>query len=126
MNTKILGDKGEGIAAIFLEKKGFVVLDRKYRRVWGEIDIIAEKQRAVHFFEVKSIVVSDISDESGPHRPEDNVHGLKIKHIRRMVETYLEEKDRGLDAEFYFHVLCVYINLKTRSARVKWIKNIIL
>jgi len=122
MNTKILGNTGETIACVFLRNKGFTIVVRNYRKVWGEIDIICKKTGTTHFFEVKSVVVTDLMT----HRPEDNVHGLKVRHIRRMVETYLEEKGIGLDAEFYFHVLCVYIDPVKRRARVKWIENVIL
>lgn len=121
MNTKVLGNTGEHIACIFLRNKKFKIVSRNYRKLWGEIDIVAKKTGVVHFFEVKTVVSYSVA-----HRPEDNVHGLKVKRIRRMIETYLEEEGIGLDAEFYFHVLCVYFDLKTRRARVKWIENVIL
>lgn len=125
LNTKILGANGENIACIFIQSKGFRVLERNYRRIWGELDIIATKLGTVHFFEVKSIAVFKSFDESG-HRPEDNVHGLKVKRIRRMIETYMEEERGKFRSEFQFHVLCVYINPKIRKAQIKWIENIIL
>ena len=40
---KEVGRVGEDIAAQFLERKGFKILARNYRKPWGEIDIIAEK-----------------------------------------------------------------------------------
>jgi putative endonuclease len=126
MNTKILGNAGESIACVFLRNKGFTIIVRNYSKPWGEIDIIAKKTNKIHFFEVKSVIVADLSSDPTVHRPEDNVHGLKIKHIRRMIETYFDDKGIPSDIEFYFHVLCVYIDSKTRRARVKWIKNIIL
>ena len=89
------------------------------------MDIIAIKDKVIHFFEVKSVTVA-YSDQSDIHRPEDNVHGLKVKRIRRMIETYLEETGRGLGAEFQFHVLSIYMNENTRKARVEWMKNVIL
>ncbi len=125
MNTRITGDKGEDIACIFLKNKGFKVIGRNYRKVWGEIDIIAQKTGIVHFFEVKSIVVSDLWHAEAFYRPEENVHGLKVRHIRRMIETYFEETG-AQDPEFQFHVLCVFMSPKERRASVKWIKNIIL
>ena len=125
MNTIVKGSRGEDIACEFLVKRGFEIIDRNYRKPWGELDIIGKKDKAVHFFEVKS-VNAKFDDAEGGHRPEDNVHGLKIRHIRKMVVTYLEEKGYGLDYEFYFHVLCVYMDMKTRRAKVKWIENIIL
>jgi len=40
-NIKI-GNLGEDIACRFLKKKGFKIVDRNYRKKWGEIDIIAQ------------------------------------------------------------------------------------
>ena len=39
-----IGKIGEDIAAKFLMKHGFSVLDRNYTKKWGEIDIIAQKE----------------------------------------------------------------------------------
>lgn len=124
-HTREKGAIGEDIAAKFLEDKGFVVSVRNYRKKWGEIDIIAQKDRVVHFFEVKSVTYVDGHGED-VHRPEENVDAFKVKQIRRMIGTYFGEYGLSLDSEFYFHILCVYMNLGTRMARVKWIENIIL
>jgi len=126
LHTRDLGMIGEDVSCTFLKRHGFEIVARNYQKKWGEIDIIARKGGVTHFFEVKS--VTSVHDERSRdvHRPEDNVHGLKGRHIGRMIETYLSESRLGLDAEFYFHVLCVYMDLETRRARVKWVKNVIL
>ena len=49
------GDLGESIAVKFLEGKGYKVLARNYLKPWGEIDIIVEKERVLHFVEVKTV-----------------------------------------------------------------------
>ncbi|MEK7642016.1 MAG: YraN family protein [Patescibacteria group bacterium] len=125
MTTRKTGDLGENIACSFLIREGFVVVDRNYLKKWGELDIVAKKDNMVHFFEVKS-VTSKTFDQVGAHRPEDNVHSLKIRRIRRMIETYFMEKEVSREDSFQFHVLCVYMNISTRRARVQWLKNIIL
>ena len=122
---------GEDIACKFLESKGFVVVDRNYQKKWGELDIVATKKRSVggdsfHFFEVKSVMRDFSSMSFNPYQPEDNVHSLKVRHIRRIIQTYMAEKGRGPDADFHFHVLCVFMNEKTRRAKVKWIEDVIL
>ncbi len=125
LHTKAKGDIGEEISCSYLKNKGFKIIDRNYRKAWGELDIVAVKDKVLHFFEVKSVTTATTS-----HRPEDNVHGLKSKRLRRIIQTYLAQKKRGLsgesEAEFQFHVLCVYMDLSTRKARIKWIKNLIL
>jgi len=120
------GDKGEDIACIFLERHGFKVVVRNYLKKWGEIDIIARKEGIVHFFEVKSVTAVYAERFFDAHRPEDNIHGLKRRKIARMILTYFAETDADPNAEFHFHALCVFMDLETRRAHVKWIKDVIL
>lgn len=125
LHKRAKGNKGEDIACKFLEHQGFSIECRNFQRKWGELDIVAIKDNVVNFFEVKS-VTCNFPDFLDAHRPEDNVDGWKMKHLRRIIETYLDFTKRGLDAEFRFHVLCVYMDMETHRARVKWLKDIIL
>jgi putative endonuclease len=52
--ANILGNKGEDLAADYLKKAGYKILERNF--TWGkhEIDIIAEKDDMVVFLEVKT------------------------------------------------------------------------
>ena len=54
MNTKRVGDRGEEMAADFLERKGLRILARKYRTPIGEIDLIAQEGKTLVFVEVKT------------------------------------------------------------------------
>lgn len=53
MTTFATGRKAEAVAAEYLEKLGFKVLQQNYRTRWCEIDIVAEKAKTVYFVEVK-------------------------------------------------------------------------
>jgi putative endonuclease len=48
------GAEGEGEAVEYLRSEGYTILDRNFRSKFGEIDIIAEKDGVLAFFEVKS------------------------------------------------------------------------
>jgi putative endonuclease len=126
LHKRAKGNKGEDIACKFIINEGFHILDRNYLKKWGELDIVAEKDKVIHFFEVKSVMGDFSKNYFDLHRPEDNVDSWKIKHLRRIIETYLEEKGGGLDTPFQFHVLCVFMNVNTHYAHVKWLKNMIL
>lgn len=102
------------------------MLDRNYLKKWGELDIVAKKDKDIHFFEVKSVIRNFSDGSIDSHKPEDNVDGWKVKHLRRIIETYLDEKGGGLETPFQFHVLCVYMDMNTHRACVKWLKNMIL
>lgn len=126
LHKRAKGNIGEDIACKFLESRGFVITDRNYLKKWGELDIVARKGKSVHFFEVKSVMRDFSTMSFNPYQPEDNVHNLKIRRLKRIIQTYLAEKGRGRDNEFHFNVLCVFMNEKTRRARVKWIEDVIL
>ena len=126
LHKRAKGNKGENIACEFITNNGFQVIERNYLKKWGELDIVAKKDNTIHFFEVKSVIGEFSEKHLNTHRPEDNVDGWKIKHLRRIIETYLDEKGGGLETPFQFHILCVYMNINTHRARVKWLKNMIL
>jgi putative endonuclease len=49
-----LGEIGENLACVELERRGYAILARRYRRRGGEIDIIARDGAATVFVEVKT------------------------------------------------------------------------
>jgi putative endonuclease len=53
MRDEDKGREGEEIAAGFLKRNGYKILERNYRCRLGEIDIIAERGGEIHFVEVK-------------------------------------------------------------------------
>ena len=47
------GRRAEGLAAIFLQLKGYRILERRYKCRTGEIDLIASKKNTLAIVEVK-------------------------------------------------------------------------
>ena len=54
MTNQVLGALGEDIAADFLRKSGYVILDRNWRAHRVELDIVARDGRTLVFCEVKT------------------------------------------------------------------------
>jgi putative endonuclease len=48
------GEKGETLAAWYLKKNGYKIIEQNYRNQLGEIDIIARDRKTIVFVEVKS------------------------------------------------------------------------
>ena len=123
-NTSSIGKLGENIAAKFLERKGFTILARNYRKPWGEIDIIAERGGVVRFVEVKSLsreTTQDISRENNQYRPEEQVDKRKLKKIARTAALYMETmKDTR---EFQLDVVGVIMDPNTRTARCRLLEQ---
>jgi len=135
-----IGEQGEEVAVKFLVKHGFSIIDRNYTKKWGELDIVAEKDDKLFFVEVKSVSsafakasadkrvtqnnVSHITNDA--YRPEDNMHPWKLKRISRTIQTYLLSERVPEDKEWQMDLLVVYLNMKTRQARVRVLPDIVI
>ncbi|HLF20511.1 MAG TPA: YraN family protein [Bacteroidota bacterium] len=80
------GNVGEELAAKFLIKKGYKILERNYRFEHGEIDLVAEDGDELVFVEVKSRKSKSFGE------PEDAITEKKEGHVRDAAEGYLFEK----------------------------------
>ena len=120
-----LGALGERVVEKFLTKRGFIILDRNYRRPWGELDIVAKDKGILHFVEVKSVSGFSQGSKDG-YRPEDNLHRDKIARLKRIIQTYLMDKRVSDETIWRFDLATVFIDGVKRSARVKFIKDIVL
>ena len=124
---KEVGRLGEEIATQFLQRKGFIVIARNYRKPWGEIDIIAEKGNSVRFVEVKAVsrerLPEDVSREMQDYRPEEQVHSSKLRKVARTAELYMAHTND--DREFQIDVVGVFLNMKTRQARCRLFEQVL-
>lgn len=89
-NYKEFGSYCEEEASLFLIRQGFSIIFKNYRTSFGEIDIIAERGRIIHFVEVKA--VSRETFDRGI-RPHDHVTREKIRRIRLVAEHFLVNYD---------------------------------
>ncbi|MEK7558244.1 MAG: YraN family protein [Patescibacteria group bacterium] len=115
------GALGEDIASIFLKNKGFAVVERNYRKRWGEIDIICKKEKVIHFVEVKTVV----GKISSGIMPEENVHREKLKRLFRTIETYCAQNKTG-DGEWQLDVIAIFLDIDSKEARVRMTENIVV
>jgi putative endonuclease len=80
------GAEGERKAAAFMAEHGWTVLERNFRSVGGEIDIIAEKGDTVAFVEVKTW------DVLPPGELEHSVDSRKQARIARAACSWLSRR----------------------------------
>ena len=53
LKSYLSGIKGENKACEFLKNNNFEIIERNFRSKFGEIDIVAKKDKILHFIEVK-------------------------------------------------------------------------
>lgn len=54
LTNALFGSWAEEYVSLHLQKKGFIILHKNYRKTVGEIDIIAQKEDLLVFVEVKA------------------------------------------------------------------------
>lgn len=89
-----LGKEGENAACAYLEKEGYVIVERNWRYHRFEIDIIAENDEFIVFVEVKTRATDDWGN------PEDFISKGQIKRIVAAADFYLQEYEIEKDARF--------------------------
>ena len=77
-----LGQRGEGIAASFLEGRGHVVLGRRLRIRHGEVDLVTQSGEHLYFVEVKTRRARAEHDRFG-----GGLGALTGRKMRRMERT---------------------------------------
>lgn len=83
-----LGALGEDLACNYLQDKGYKILDRNYRKSWGEIDIIARApDRTLVFVEVKTLR-SYSGQTMDQLKPEDELTQAKLGKLQRTAQLY--------------------------------------
>lgn len=84
---KTVGDFGEDLVEEYLRNKGYDILDRNFRKPFGEIDIIARIDEIVVFVEVKTRKNKDFAN------PSEAVTISKQQKIIKASQVYLMEND---------------------------------
>lgn len=83
MNLKQdLGRYGEDQAAIYLQDRGYEIIDRNWRSPVGEIDLVAKDKDRLVFIEVKT------RNGSGYGHPFEAITVNKVARMRRMVAEW--------------------------------------
>jgi putative endonuclease len=89
-----LGKKGEEIAAEYLTRQGFKILERNWRFEKDEIDIIATGEGFLAIVEVKTRS-TDIFGQ-----PEEAVTKKKEKYIVRATEEYIIQHNLMMEVRY--------------------------
>ncbi len=134
------GNLGEDIAARFLEEQGYKIAARNYLRTFGEIDIVAVKDRTFHFIEVKTLFIDsvthgtpgftandlqiEVAHETDTWFPEENIHRKKQRKFSKVIKSFMGEyKIRG---DFEIDIIAVMISLDKRLAKVRFTESVVL
>jgi putative endonuclease len=111
-----LGKKGEQLAINFLIKNNYKILEKNYRYLKAEVDIIAQKESVLAVIEVKT----RSTDYFG--NPQDFVNPKKIKLLLSAIDNYVVEKN--LDIDVRFDIIAIITNKK--ETKIEHLKDAFL
>ncbi|UMB59387.1 YraN family protein [Lutibacter sp. A80] len=97
-----LGKKGEALAAEYLLKNGYQILEKNWFYKKAEVDIIALKGETLAVVEVKTRSSNYFGN------PQDFVNPKKIRLLVEAINQYITTKD--LDVEVRFDIIAILKN----------------
>jgi len=104
---------GEDLAARYLISNGYTVICRNYRKRYGEIDIIVEKDQHLVFCEVKTRTSHSLNWALA------SINYTKQKRISRAAQLYINENPQFAKHIFRFDVLIVFYYESTDTFKVQ-------
>lgn len=114
-----LGLAAETAVAEHLTGAGFEILDRNWRRPWGELDIVARKNHIVHFVEVKAS-----RKQVAGFDPFLRANGWKMHKIKRTAQTWLSYRDCSPDTEWQMDIASVIMDPSLSGPHIEIFENV--
>lgn len=113
-----LGRRGEELAVVELGRSGYEVVARNWRCPVGEVDVVALRSGAYHFFEVRTRRGREFGT------PEESLTPAKQRRMIDVARTYLGEHALS-DVDWRVGLVAVEMDRKGHLLRVEVYDNIV-
>lgn len=117
-NRRQTGSSAEKLAAQYLHKHGYKIVETNFRCRYGEIDIIATNKNDLVFIEVRA--KKNLSFGA----PEESVTGIKKERLVSLADYYLQ-KHNDLPMQWRIDVVAIELDSKDKATRINIIENAI-
>ncbi|MCX6702357.1 MAG: YraN family protein [Candidatus Wolfebacteria bacterium] len=122
-----LGNYGETLACEYLIGKGYKILERNYRKPWGELDIVARApDKTLIFVEVKTMTVSNHNDDNDYDnmKPEDQMSRQKILKTQKAAQLYAGHYPEKIDEKRGWRIDLIALTTNGKNYEIKHYENI--
>lgn len=104
-----LGQSGEEMACGYLVEKGYRIIERNFKKPWGELDIVTlAPDKTLVFVEVKT------GSDDGGFKPEDQMTSAKLRKFKRAAALYAGHRPELIDDELGWRLDLVAVVLKDK------------
>ena len=107
LHKKLLGKKGEALAAKYLKKRGYKLLAKNYRTPFGEADLIFSHGEQTVFVEVKTPRATDsqLDDDVFRNFPRrQQIVGIVTHHLNVAGQVLFLETFCGVERHIPYHI----------------------
>lgn len=108
------GQRGEAMAAEFLQCRGLRILAKNYRIGHLEIDLLARDRQDLYLVEVKLVTTDQLSS------PFEQLTEAKQRKLRRAMLCVMQQAQDRYRA---FHIACVGIDARRNPPLIEWIPD---
>lgn len=117
MDNLSLGRLGERMAAEYLSRKGFKIIEMNFRNRCGELDIVAQEGETMVFVEVKTRMIGDRIS------PEDSMTPWKINFVKRS-GLYYKSLHPELPELLRIDFVGIVLDDSYQKVRINYVRNI--
>ena len=127
INKQDLGQLGENIACRYLVEKRYKIIERNFRKPWGEIDIIAKApDKTLVFVEVKTIRQYNNYFVNNDITAENQLTKSKLQKLQRTVSLYAGHYPELINDNKGWQIDLLALTIKENNYVIKHYKNIFL
>ena len=114
------GKKGETIARDFLLKKDYQIIESNFRTRFGEIDLVASKDKKLVFIEVKLKIGLQFGS------PEEMISNHKLKQVKKTAFAFLQAHPKTANQYPFWQIdaVCIVLNRMGDILRINHYENI--
>lgn len=118
-----LGKYGEDLACNYLKTKKYRIIERNFRKPWGELDIIAlAPDRTLVFIEVKTV---QQYGNTGELNPEEQMTFSKMRKFKRTAELYAGERQELFNDKKGWRLDLLALTITDKDFVIKHYENIV-
>jgi len=110
-----LGRRGEALAAEYLKKQGYSIIEQNARSRLGEIDLVARDRKTLVFVEVRT-------RRSGDFTPEESVAWPKQRKLAALATQYVQ-KQGDADSDWRVDVIAIEIDAWDNVVRLDHLES---
>jgi putative endonuclease len=117
LNSQQLGQRGETLAAAYLQRQGYQILAKNYRTGHLEIDLVVSRSGQLVCVEVKTRRQTAASQQDNPLSPG------QIRHLKRAMSAYCRHRQLSAD-NVRLDLIVILVKELTGSAELQHYRDI--